>query len=80
MQAKQPKLTFSPKALPLLLKAFGKAVNEKGVIIDTETGDPILTPEGEEITNDNFGGIKKGSFIFLKEDLLTAIKLTEGKY
>ena len=33
-----------------------------------------------EITKDTFGGIKKGSLIFLKKDLLTAIKLTEGKY
>ena len=79
MKKTQARLLFTPKALPFILKAFNKGMNESGTIID-ETGEPVLTPEGEEITKDNFGGIKKGSLIFLKKDLLTAIKLTEGKY
>ena len=80
MQKTKTRLIFTPKALPTILKAFGKSINDKGIIIDTESKEPVLTPEGEEITKDNFGGIKKGFIIFLKKDLLTAIKLTEGKY
>lgn len=79
MKRTKARLIFTPKALPFILKSFGKDINANGVIVD-ESGDPVLTPEGEEITKDNFGGIKKGSLIFLKKDLLTAIKLSEGKY
>ncbi|HEX4373709.1 MAG TPA: hypothetical protein VHZ50_10435 [Puia sp.] len=80
MKDKSPRLIFTPKALPTILAAFGKGINANGIIIDSATNEPVLTPEGEEITKDNLGGIKKGSLIFLKKDLLTAIKLTENKY
>ena len=36
--------------------------------------------EGETLTKDKFGGIKKGSQIFIKKDLLSVIKLAENKY
>ena len=73
------RLTFTPGALPFLLNAFGHSINENGTIINA-AGEPVHTPEGEELTKNNFGGFKKGSLLFLKKDLLTAIKLTEGSY
>lgn len=73
------RLTFTPGALSFLLKAFCHSTNENGAILDP-SGDAVLSPEGEEITTENFGGFKKGSINFLKKDLLTAIKLTEGSY
>ncbi|MCX6318292.1 MAG: hypothetical protein NTW29_13450 [Bacteroidetes bacterium] len=80
MSNKSSKLIFSPRALPYILDAFGKTISENGIIIDSETSEPVLTPEGDELHKDNFGGIKKGSVIFMKQGLLSAIKLTEGKY
>jgi hypothetical protein len=74
------RLLFTGNALPFILKAFGKSINEEGIIIDAATGEPILTPEGEVLTKDKFGGIKKGSEIFIKKDLLSVIKLAENKY
>ena len=74
------KLIFNKEALPFILRAFGKSIDEQGLIIDANTGDPILTPEGEALTKENFGGIKKGSEIFLKNDLLAVMNLAEGKY
>jgi hypothetical protein len=74
------RIIFTRSSLPLILKAFGKEANEAGIIVDSQTKEPIHTPEGDEITKDSFGGITKGSVIFLKKDLLTAIKLAEGEY
>ena len=74
------RLTFNEGASSFILAAFGKEINEYGIIIDRETGEPVLTPEGEELTKEKFGGIKKGSEIFIKNDLLAAINLSEGKY
>lgn len=75
-----PKILFTEAALPFLLEAFGKSINDDGLIIETSTGEAVLTPDGEEITAANFGGLKKGSEIFIKSDLLSIMKLAEGKY
>jgi len=75
-----PKLLFHEATLPFILEAFGKSINSDGIIIDTATNEPVLTPEGEEIDSRKFGGLKKGSEIFMKDDLLSIINLTEGKY
>ncbi len=74
-----PKLLFTEKAIPLILEAFGKSINEDGLITEA-TGEPVLTPEGEEISSTNFGGLKRGSEIFIKDDLYSIVNLAEGKY
>lgn len=76
----KPKLLFTDAALPLVLEAFGKSIDPNGIIVETSTGDPVLTPEGETIEASKFGGIKKGSEIFMKDDLFSIMKLTEGQY
>lgn len=79
MSLTTPKLLFSPKALPFLLEAFGKSINADGLIVDSN-GEPVLTPEGEEIEASKFCGLKKGSLIFIKDDLYSIMNLVEGKY
>jgi hypothetical protein len=74
------KLCFTKEALPYILEAFGKSIDENGLIIESATGEPVLTPEGEEIAASNFGGIKKGSEIFIKDDLYSIMNLAEGNY
>ncbi len=79
MSATTPKMLFTPKALHLILEAFGNSINEDGFIID-KNGEPVFTPEGEEIEASNFCGLKKGSLIFIKDDLHSIMNLAEGKY
>ena len=79
MSATTPKMLFTPKAVPFILESFGKSINDDGLITD-ENGEPILTPEGELIHYSKFGGLKKGSEIFIKDDLYSIINLSEGKY
>ena len=74
-----PKLLFTPKSLPFILEAFGKSINEDGLIVDSN-GEPVLTPEGEVVEASKFGGLKKGSEIFIKEDLYSIMNLADGKY
>lgn len=76
----KPKILFTDKSLPFILEAFGKSINEKGIIFETATGEPVLTPDGEEIEASKFGGMKKGSDIFLKDDLYTIMNIAEGKF
>lgn len=79
MSATTPKMLFTTDALPFILEAFGKSINEDGLIID-EQGEPVFTPEGENIHFSKFGGLKKGSEIFIKDDLYSIMNLAEGKY
>lgn len=79
MATNAPKMLFTPRALPLILEAFNQSINENGLIID-ENGEPVLTPYGEEIEATKFCGLKKGSLIFIKDDLYSIMNLAEGKY
>ncbi len=74
-----PKILFTEASLPFILEAFGKSI-EDGLIIENKTGETVLSPEGEEIEASKFGGLKKGSEIFIKDDLYSIMKLTEGGY
>lgn len=76
----ETKMLFTERLMPLILEAFGKSINEDGIIIETSTKEPVLTPEGEEIEARKFGGIKKGSEIFFDDNLCSIINLSEGKY
>jgi len=71
-------ITFEKSAREDVLSFFDKTIDENGFIVEKE--DPtqkVITPDGEEITIDNFAGIRKGSDIFIKSDLNSLINLTE---
>jgi hypothetical protein len=76
----KPKLIFTQRALPIILKAFGKSIDDDGLIIESSTGEPVLTPEGEEICAVDLAGLKKGSEIFITTNLFSIMQLAEGKY
>lgn len=76
----KPKLVFTEKAMPLILEAFGKSINDDGFIIETSTGEPVLTPEGEELSANDFCGLKNGSEVFIKDNLYSVMNLADGKY
>ncbi len=75
----KPKLLFTSKSAPLILKAFDKGIDKNGLIIENSTKEPVLTPDNEEININEFGGLKKGSEIFIKDNLYSIMKLAEGK-
>lgn len=71
-------ITFEKSAREDVLSFFGKIVDKEGYIVEKE--DPtqkVITPDGEEVTLEEFAGIRKGSDIFIKSDLNTLINLTE---
>jgi len=69
-----PQITFDDSAAEMVLDEFGKAVDEQGYIVEADTGNRVLTPEGEEIPIQNFGGIAKGSQIFIEDNFVSIIK------
>jgi len=61
-----------------ILSCFSKTVDDSGYIVECDDPDQrVLTPNGEDITLDEFAGIRKGSEIFIKADLPSLIELLD---
>lgn len=71
-------VTFDNTAKKFILEAFDKTVSEDGEIFEKNNPEQrVLTQEGTEITEEEFGGVIPGSTIFIKNDLPTIVKLAD---
>lgn len=71
-------LIFDPLVKKFVLEAFNKVVDNEGYI--AEKSNPkqrVLTQDGEDILFENFAGLRKGSEIFIKSDIISLINLCE---
>lgn len=57
-----------------VLQSIGKEVDEEGYIMDSETKERVLLPNGEELLFKDFAGVKKGSEIFIKSDIISLVE------
>ena len=72
-------ITFQDSVKTFILKAFEKKVDEDGFIVESKNPkQKVLAPDGQEVTLDQFAGIKKGSEVFIKSDLLSLLKLCDA--
>ncbi len=72
-------ITFDKSAATFILGAFGKAVNKEGYITEEGSGKFVFSRKGEPILLDEFGGIAKGSEIYLKSDIASMIDFVEKR-
>ena len=78
MVSEKIEVTFNESIKKEVLDMFNKSVDKEGMLVEKEHPEQrVLTQEGEEISLDEFGGIKKGSEIFIKNDLISMIKLSK---
>ena len=70
-------ITFDKSAAEFVLEAFEKTINKEGYLVEKETGDYVLSKSGEHILLSEFGGIAKGSEIYLKSDIISMIDFIE---
>lgn len=71
-------ITFDKSAKRDILDLLGKAVNDEDLIV--EKGNPrqkVLTFDGEELSLEEFGGVQKGSEVFIKDNLVSLIRLSK---
>ena len=78
-----PKILFDENSLSFVLEALGYRINETGLITDKKD-EPVLSPEGEEVFAYQLGAIqkgkRKGSILFIKNDLHSLMKYADGEY
>lgn len=71
-------IEFDTLAKKDILAFFNKTTDDEGYVV--EKGNPkqrILADDGEEVKLQDFAGITKGSEIFIKNDLLSLIRLSD---
>ncbi|MBI3317916.1 MAG: hypothetical protein HYZ90_02040 [Candidatus Omnitrophica bacterium] len=71
-------ITFDKAAKHYILEAFGLGLDKEGYIVERDNpSQKVLTVDGDEITEGEFAGIKKGSLLFFKSDLPSLIELAD---
>ncbi len=73
------RITFDKKAKKTVLESLlNKAVDSEGFIVEKENNKQrVLNLENEYVTLGEFAGIRKGSEIFIKEDVHSILNLSK---
>lgn len=73
-----PKIFFDNSAKAFILELLDKEVDEEGAVV--EKGNPeqkVITSDGNELFFEDFGGIKKGSEIFIEDNTVSLFRLSK---
>ena len=70
-------ITFSSELKEEILDIFDKTIDSEGFVIEKDTQERVLAFDGNELSLKEFGGIKKGSEVFIKNDLPSLIEFTK---
>ena len=68
------RITFDSSARDFVLGAFGKITRDGFIVERCQPSQKVLTPRGEEIPVHEFAGIRKGSKVFVKSDIVSLIE------
>ena len=68
------RITFDSSARDFVLDAFGKAARDGFIVQRGQPNQKVLTPRGEEIPIQDFAGVRKGSKVFVKSDIVSLVE------
>lgn len=73
-----PQILFDKSAKEEVLELLDKAIDTEKYIVEKDNPKQrVLTVDGEEISLEEFGGIQKGSEVFIKNNLVSLIRLAK---
>jgi hypothetical protein len=71
-------LIFDSSAKGFVLEAFNKTTDPEGYIVERENpSSRVVVKDGTNIKIDRFGGIRKGSEVYIKSDIISLIELCD---
>ena len=71
-------ITFDKTARKFILESFNKTTDEEGYVVEkSNIKQRVLSPDGDVVKEIEFAGVKKGSEVFIKSDLLSIIELSD---
>lgn len=77
-EIKNPTIIFEDSAKKFVLELLDKDINEEGLIV--EKGNPnqkVLTFDKNELYFEDFGGVQKGSEVFIENNVVSLIKFSK---
>jgi hypothetical protein len=72
------KITFDESARAFILDAFGKTVRDGFIVEKSKPTEKVITPRGENVPVKDFAGVRKGSVIFFKSDIVSLVEAAES--
>lgn len=70
--------TFDDSVKEEILGFFNKTTDSEGFIIERDNPDQkVLSEDGQEVNISEFGGLKKGSEVFIKKDLISLMRISK---
>jgi len=71
-------LTFDDSIREVILDVFDKSIDSEDFIVEKDNPNQrVLSEDGQEVNINEFGGLKKGSEIFIKKDLISLMRLSK---
>ena len=62
-------------ASKFVLDSLNKEIDSEGYIIEKDTKQRVITPTGEELKFSDFAGVRPGSEIFIKSNIVSLVEL-----
>jgi hypothetical protein len=72
-------ITFGKSAVEPVLDEFDKTVDDDGLVVEQDTGNPVLTQSGNELRVENVGGIANGSEIYIENNFVSILEYVESR-
>ena len=73
------KMVFDASARDFVLEAFNKVLDPEGYVVEkNDQKHRVLTPSGDEIHVSEFAGVRKGSVVFIKSDIVSLIQAAQA--
>ena len=72
------RIVFEKGLRDFVLDAFDKTAKDGFVVEKSNPEQKVLTPRGEEIPLKQFAGVRKGSVIFVKNDIVSLVEAAES--
>ncbi len=79
MYENKPKIAFDDSSREFILDLFDKHINENGEVLEKNTDEVVKSFEGNPLTVDEFGGVKKGSELFIENNVVSLFRLKYRK-
>lgn len=71
-------VVFDETSRDFVLEAFSKSVNDNGYIVEKDSPNrAVITKDGVPIEAKRFAGIRKGSEVYIKSDIISLIELCD---
>ncbi len=78
MKSNSSLLTFDDSVKEEILDVFGKTIDSDGFIVEKDNiKQRVLSEDGQEVNINEFGGLRKGSEVFIKKDLISLMRLSK---